>query len=250
MEFETSLKVFFSWAGLLRPFTESPEFDKLRETITERKNNSVIYPQPQKNIFRVFRETQLKDLRVIIISNDPFPVKGQASGIAMSIEKQEDGSYPAKPKSLEEFMLGMENDVKDGLDLSRELRTGDLSYLLPQGVALLNVNLTVEEKKPGSHFDIWKGFSAFLISQIQLYKNGVIIVAMGKEAQQACKELNAFRNNCFYIETEHPIEGAIRKKNNVAGEGWKHRNVFTMINTIIEINNLGKPIDWLPEINS
>jgi len=145
-------------------------------------------------------------------------------------------------------MLGMEADVKNGLDLTRDLRTGNFSYLCKEGVALLNVNLTVEEKKPGSHSAIWKEFSKFLISQIQAYKNGVIIVAMGKEAQEVCVELNAFRNNCFYLETEHPIEGALRKKNDPNAEGWKHRNVFTMINTIIEINNLGEPINWLPEV--
>lgn len=248
MEFEKSLKVFFSWAGLMRPFTESPEFDQIREKMSEEIKTKVVFPQPQKNIFRAFRETALKDLRVIILSNDPFPVKGQASGLAWSIEADENGTYPAKPKSLEEFMLGMEADVKNGLDLVRELRTGDFSYLCKEGVALLNVNLTVEEKKPGSHAEIWKEFSKFLITQIQNYKNGVIVVAMGKEAQEICGELNAFRNNCFYLETEHPIEGALRKKTDPKAEGWKHRNVFTMINTIIEINNLGEPINWLPDI--
>ena len=159
MNLENGKKLIGDWALLLRPFLESPAFDEISKKLKELRAEKTIYPE-QKKIFRAFRECQAKDMRVLLLCTDPFPVEKQANGLALSIEKDEEGNFPAMPASLVQFLNGIEADYANGLDLHRNLRDGDMSYLCSQGVCLLNANLSVEEKKLGSHSEIWKEFNA------------------------------------------------------------------------------------------
>lgn len=249
MNQEQAKVVFGDWAGILRPYLETPEFEELRTKLRPAENVTY-YPDPRELVFLPFRLNPLKDLRVIILGEDPYPLPGMSDGLAFSVKP--DITRDKYPASLRSLLAGMENDVLNGEpDTIRDSRNGSLQYLAGQGVMLLNTALTIKGKNADGtgevekHTELWAPFTQFVINAVSQFKNKVIIVALGTKAMEVCKELDVFRNNCFYLQAEHPIVGA--KRESEGGLPWEHKHIFTYINEIIRINDQGATIDWLPK---
>jgi uracil-DNA glycosylase len=102
-----------------------------------------IFPK-KENIFKALEKTNLEDISVIIIGQDPYHTPDIAEGLAFSIP-------PGKKvlPSVKNIFKEMESDLK----IKKNFKNGNLEYLTNQGVLLLNQVLTVEAHKPGSH---WK----------------------------------------------------------------------------------------------
>lgn len=238
MEFKKLIdQVGEGWASLLKPFMveEKPgddiEYAKIVKFLKEQKDNNVIYFPEGKNVYKAFRATPLEKVRVVLLGQDPYHVPGYANGLAFSTDMEK------LPVSLEVMFDGIENDVYRGLDFKRPKRTGDLMPLAEQGVLLLNTALTVENGKPGSHTDIWKGFTENLIKELTTVKRDLIWISLGAPAKKLTTELvNPFRN--FVYLAEHPAAAARAKRK------WEHNNVFSKTNMAIKLNNLGEPINW------
>src|SRR5439155_19285683 len=95
----------------------------------------------QKNIFRLFREIPLNEIKVIILGQDPYHQAGVADGIAFSTQKN--NYIPASLKNI----FG---------EFSREFNClpptqGNLLPWVKEGIFLLNTALTVREGVALSH---------------------------------------------------------------------------------------------------
>jgi uracil-DNA glycosylase len=222
------------WTDLMIPFMASEKMDTILAILKEEKTKGHNILPEQKNIFRAFKETQLKDVRVIIMGIDPYPDPAYATGVAFSV--------PAGiklPVTLEHVFRAIEKNYYAGLDLkSADTRTGDLTYLTKQGIMLMNVALTVEERQSRTHIEVWKPFIQYFVSALQATKRSLIWCSWGDDPRQVITtEVNTFQNNHFVLHEEHPVAAARAKRQ------WESDH-FSRINAIITANQLGELIQW------
>lgn len=111
-----------SWREFLA--TQS-DLDTIVETIDQEAQSKTIFPSPN-DVFRVF-ETRPKDIKVVILGQDPYYNIGQANGLAFSVHND-----VATPRSLKNIFKELKTDL--GL-----VRTNpNLTDWHEQGVFLLN----------------------------------------------------------------------------------------------------------------
>jgi len=117
-----------------------------------------------------------KDVKVVIVGQDPYPNSQHAMGLAFSVPPE----IEVLPPSLKNIFKELEAD----LGVVKE--NGDLTGWLEQGVLLLNMSLTVLPNETGSHSKIgWQHITEQLISFVA--KRGALAVLWGREAQLVSK---------------------------------------------------------------
>ena len=72
------------WHKYLKDEFEKEYFKNLDNLLINEYDNYTIYP-PQKDIFNSLKFTNLEDIKVIIIGQDPYIKKGQAHGLSFSV---------------------------------------------------------------------------------------------------------------------------------------------------------------------
>ncbi len=176
-----------NWDDFMAAQRRSGLLGKISEFVTAERSRSLgqdstqtqgpaIYP-PSGDVMR-FTTTPLRDVKVVILGQDPYHGPGQAHGLAFSVP---DGVTP--PPSLKNIFRELDSDwyeqlrqavlracdhvnrngdyiCSDGVsDLPAAPTSGDLTPWTRQGVLLLNTALTVRQADPGSHLDIWQPFT-------------------------------------------------------------------------------------------
>ncbi|MBZ2279428.1 MAG: uracil-DNA glycosylase, partial [Buchnera aphidicola] len=150
-------------------------FIKILQFIKERTLKKNIYP-PYKKIFNAFILTEFKNIKVVIIGQDPYFSKNQAHGLAFSVPKTCN-----IPPSLKNIYKELNDDFKK----KHVFTHGCLESWAKQGVFLLNSILTVESGNPKSHYHIgWDIFTDQVIRLISYYHKNIIFLLWGKEAQK------------------------------------------------------------------
>ena len=147
-----------SWSSFLKAQSEQTYFKSIETFIEgELASGKVIYP-PKQDWFNAFTLTDLKDVKVVILGQDPYHGQGQAHGLSFSVP---DGIKI--PPSLRNIFKELDDDLTD-FEIPN---SGDLSSWAKQGVLLLNTVLTVEQSKAGSHSKIgWERFTDNVLSHI------------------------------------------------------------------------------------
>lgn len=200
---------------------QSPYMQKLL-TVTHRDyKNSTIRPD-KVDIFRAFRLTQFKDVRVVIIGQDPYP-NAKATGLAFGNDYERSGATLSP--SLEKIRKCVEDTCYDGLCLDFD---PSLVSWGQQGVLLLNSSLTVENGKSGIHYARWRKFIRNVIQAVDAEKTGVCFLFLGAQAKLMSSFVDKRRNYVF--EFVHPAFSARRS------EDWNCPH-FNNINKIIEGQN-------------
>ena len=121
-------------------------------------------------------ECEPKDVKVVIVGQDPYPNPQHAMGLAFSV--------PAEVTVLPASLKNICKELKADLGVIRE--NGDLSGWSEQGVLLLNMSLTVLPNETGSHSKIgWQGITQQIICEVA--KRGALAVLWGREAQLMSK---------------------------------------------------------------
>lgn len=219
-----------SWHRKIKPFIESKACDDIYAYLkSESRRGKKIAPL-SANTFRCFRETSYDDMKVILMGFSPYhsfineaPV---ADGLLMSCSI----TNVAQP-SLIEFYKSLHAELT-----GKKIRGGvpvDLSYLAKQGVLLFNSSLTCEKDKAGSHCNIWKPFTVYMMEEV--FITGAPIIFLGKEAAKFKEYIFPFT---WSFELTHPAYAARN------GLEWETEGVFTKVNKIIKDNN-GYVIEWL-----
>ena len=209
------------WLEHLSPEFEKPYMVKLKAKLLEdKKNGKKIYP-PGSLIFNAFHLTHLKDLRVVLLGQDPYHGPGQAHGLCFSVPL---GVIP--PPSLKNIF----KELKEDLDIIKNPNDGNLENWAKQGVFLLNTSLTVCAGQAMSHKDIgWEQFTDKVISVISEQKEKVIFVLWGSHAQSKIPLINTKH---IIIKSPHPSPLS-------AHRGFFGSKPFSQIN-----QNLDQEIIW------
>ena len=190
----------------------------------ERKNKS-IFP-PKGKVFNAFLYTEFKNIKVVILGQDPYYKINQAHGLAFSVEK----TVPI-PVSLKNIQKEIVNDLK----INHTFTHGCLINWASQGVFLLNSILTVESGKPGSHYKLgWENFTDRIISYISEYCNGVVFLLWGSHARKKIHLINQDRHYIFLA--SHPSPLSVFR----GFFGCRH---FSKTNKILK-NQKKSPINW------
>jgi uracil-DNA glycosylase len=208
------------WATKLRGFIQSSDFDKILETLYLLRESGKRFTPPLKDVFKAFEECPEKDLKVIIIGQDPYPHMNVADGIAFSC------SRTGKPQpSLKFIFEEIERTVYQEWPTHQD---PDLSRWAKQGVLLINTALTCELDKVGSHYDIWNDFIMYLLDMLNLTNSGLIFVLLGAKAQELEAVLGP---NHYILKASHPASAVY------SGGKWDCKDVFNKVNEIIVANN-------------
>lgn len=181
------------WYDFLKDELESSYFKKIINYLD--KEIFTVYPSKDK-IFRAFELCPLKDLKVVIISQDPYFNPKQANGLAFSVDKG-----IKIPPSLENIFY----ELKTDLGINRT--NSDLSDWASQGVLLLNTVLTVRQSLPMSHRNIgWQIFTDKVIERLAWGRDNLVFILWGKEAGEK-KEMikKSIHGRSHYVLTaSHP----------------------------------------------
>ena len=129
-----------SWREFLKNEFAQDYFVELAKFLHTEYEKKTIFPE-KRAVFQAFL-TNLNDVKVVILGQDPYHTPGVADGLAFSVKSG--GKYMAP--SLLNIYKEIDNDIGEHANPD-----GDLSEWQKQGVLLLNNVLTVEAHKAGSH---------------------------------------------------------------------------------------------------
>lgn len=184
------------WNVLFSFINNSSQFDELLLKIEkERLSGITIYPDIM-DTFKVFKLCPLPKVKVVILGQDPYH-NGNADGIAFSCKKE-------LSPSLSQLYFAMAKDLNiqvKGSDLKK-----DLTYLVEQGVFLLNTILTVKKGQPLSHKGY--GWEYFIVNVFKALnrQDHIIWMLWGAEAQRYTKIITNGTHSIFI--SEHPAKAA------------------------------------------
>lgn len=183
-----------------------------------------IFP-PKKDMFKALELTPLENIKAVILGQDPYHGKGQANGLAFSVNQG-----IIIPPSLRNIFKELNSDM--GIEIPPH---GDLTNWAKQGVLLLNSVLTVEKDKPASHRNIgWEKYTDGLIAEISNKKNHVVFILWGKYAESKIPLINTDKH--LIISSSHPSPFSAR-------HGFFGSKPFSRCNIWLKSNN-ASPIDW------
>lgn len=212
------------WKFYLETEFLKPYFSDLINCIKEEYQRYKVYPSG-KHIFNAFDHCSFKDVKVVIIGQDPYHGPGQANGLCFSV-----GDGVKKPPSLVNVFKELQDDL--GKDIPE---SGNLERWAAQGVLLLNATLTVRAHSPGSHQNIgWEEFTDAVIKVLNKKKEGLVFILWGAYAQRKGAIID--RQKHFVIESPHPSPFS-------AARGFFGSKPFSKTNDYLKSRGLGA-IDW------
>ena len=223
------------WFEHLKPFIDSPEFDKIIDFLKEEKRLGKTITPFDKNCFKAFKECPFDKVKVVIIGQDPYPNiinnHFEADGLAFSYTKSNADDNHV-PKSLNVILREVQRDVYNNeAEYSNVFIDTNLSRWAKQGVLLLNSSLTTLVGNPNGHRDLWTLFIEYTLNQLNLYHTGVIYLLWGKDAQKNKEHI--YQSTNHVLECPHPA-AQFYSGGKITFSGCSH---FSKTNEIIEKNN-------------
>ena len=235
MEWEKFKNKFHeSYHEIMQPFIESEECDAIYTFLKKESGRGASLAPQSINTFRVFKELPLQDIKCIFMFQDPYFVFKDNQTIATGVALDCSITKKLQP-TLKQFYDGIENELYRGLSLKWNREQYDLSYLTDQGIMMLNASLTVEKNKAGSHKQLWKPFTDYIIEKI-VNKYNIPIVLLGRDAQEYESQIDS-----IILKTSHPASASYN------GGTWNTNGIFTHLNKIIW-DNEEEIVLWLPDI--
>ena len=219
------VKIEESWKKILKDEFQKTYFQQIVTFLkTEKAAGKIVYP-PGPLIFNAFDKTPFRNVKVVLLGQDPYHNKGQAHGLSFSVP---DGVK--KPPSLANIFKELHDDV--GIQTPA---SGNLEKWAANGVLLLNAALTVRQNEPGSHSKIgWLQFTDTVISKISEEKKGVVFLLWGKFAQD---------KQTLIDETKHHVLKAAHPSPYSADKGFFGCRHFSKTNKLLASEGTDA-IDW------
>lgn len=219
------VKIADSWKNILQPELEKEYFKSLTDFVKSEYQEFTCYPE-ETAIFAAFDSCSFKDLKVVIIGQDPYHGERQANGLCFSVHKG-----IKHPPSLINIFKEIENDLG-----KKYPESGDLSFWANQGVLLLNATLTVRAHEAGSHQKQgWETFTDSVIKKISDEKENVIFLLWGGFAKKKVKLIDTKKHHVLTSGHPSPLS---------ANRGyWFGNKHFSKTNEILEKLNQ-QIINW------
>lgn len=212
------------WDEILKDEMNKDYFKELINFVNNEYKTKTIYPK-KCDIFNAFRFTSYKDVKVVILGQDPYHGENQAEGLSFSVK-----NCVRKPPSLQNIFKEMVTDLNVPYP-----ETNSLVPWSKEGVLLLNTVLTVEEKKPASHKDKgWEQFTDSVITKLNEKKEPIVFILWGSFARSKKKLIT--NQNHYIIESAHPSPFS-------AYNGFFGSRPFSKTNEFLKSKEL-KQINW------
>jgi uracil-DNA glycosylase len=221
------VKISSEWKKSLENEFKEAYFHDLAEFLkTEKSSKQVVYP-PGPLIFNAFNLTDLDQVKVVIIGQDPYHGPNQAHGLSFSVQK----GIPAPPS-----LMNIYKEIQNDLGITNLKTKGDLTYWAKQGVLLLNATLTVRANQPNSHAGIgWQRFTDKVIQVLNEQCEHLVFMLWGNFAKEKGMHIDTKKH--LILKAAHPSPFSADK----GFFGCKH---FSKTNEYLI--KFGKsPIDWM-----
>ena len=183
------------WQALVDDFFASAPGQKLQVFLQQRLDAGAVVFPPQP--LRALELTPPDAVRVVILGQDPYHGRGQAEGLAFSVQPG-----VTLPPSLRNIFK----------ELQRDLGTppppfpqpgGSLRKWAQNGVLLLNTCLTVEEAQPASHAGKgWELLTDAIIRHVSQQAQPSVFMLWGTHAQGKRALIDAQRH--LVLTANHP----------------------------------------------
>lgn len=180
-----------SWKEFLDSEFAKPYFQELSQFLHQAYETQTVFP-PKPYVFRAFT-TDLHQVKVVILGQDPYHTPGAAHGLAFSVPD----SQPIPPSLVNIYK---EIDAEYGQHANK---TGNLKSWQDQGVLMLNNVLTVEAHKAGSHRGKgWETFTEATVKYLNEQCDHLVFLLWGRDARSKKPLIDAGKH--LVLESAHP----------------------------------------------
>ena len=175
------------------------------------------------NVLRAFAQP-FRDVRVLIVGQDPYPTPGHPVGLSFSVERD----VRPIPRSLQNIYRELRSDL--GVATPEH---GDLTAWSRHGVLLLNRVLTVRPGSPGSHRGKgWEAVTEQAIRALVARDAPLVAILWGRDAQT----LQPMLGHVPFVASAHPSPMS-------ADRGFFGSRVFSRANALLADQGAA-PVDW------
>ena len=212
------------WDAILKGEFQKDYYLKLRKFLAYEYAHGTVYPD-MFDIFNALKYTAYKDVKVVILGQDPYHGPGQAHGLCFSVKK---GVTP--PPSLINIYKELQSDC--GCYIPTH---GELISWTKQGVLLLNTVLTVRRGQAASHANHgWENLTDEIIKKLNEREKPIVFLLWGKNAKA---KIPLITNPAHLILTcAHPSPYS-------ADYGFFGCHHFSKTNTFLKQQGMS-PINW------
>lgn len=213
-----------NWLPVLEEEYRKPYYGKLKEFVDAEYEKITVYP-PKDKVFSALELTDLKDVKVVILGQDPYHEYNQAHGLSFSVPPTQ-----KIPPSL----VNIYKELCDDLSLTYP-DNGYLEKWARQGVLMLNTVLTVRDGEANSHKGKgWEKLTDALIRAVNDEDRPIVFMLWGKPAQSKMSMLN---------NPKHLILTSVHPSPLSAYRGFLGCKHFSKCNAFLQEKGL-TPIDW------
>ena len=212
------------WDEVLRDQVQAPYFQNIIKQLNVEYRKTLCFPPPEL-VFNALRSTAYRDVRAVILGQDPYHGEGQAHGLCFSVRQGVD-----VPPSLQNIYKEIHADL--GLPIPSH---GELTDWTGQGVLLLNTILSVRAHAPMSHASLgWQTFTDAVIARLNEREQPIVFLLWGSPAR--AKKALITNPRHLILEAPHPSPLSAHR----GFFGSKH---FSKCNAFLRQNGM-REIDW------
>lgn len=180
-----------SWQKFLQAEFNKPYFKELSSFLHGEYERTTVFPK-KTLVFSAFT-TDLNDVKVVILGQDPYHTPGAAEGLAFSVPAGQ-----KIPPSLVNIYKEIDADIG-----SHANPNGSLRNWQKQGVLLLNTVLTVEAHRAGSHRGKgWETFTTAAIEYLNEKRPHLVFLLWGRDARAKKSLIDTSKH--LVLESPHP----------------------------------------------
>ena len=202
-----------------------PYYKQLYEFVKEEYSTRVIYP-PADDIFNALHLTPLKEVKVVILGQDPYHNEHQAHGLSFSVLPDQ----REIPPSLQNIYKELHDDLGCYIP-----DNGYLEKWARQGVLMLNTVLTVRAHQANSHQGHgWEQFTDAILEAVNKEDRPIVYLLWGRPAQSKIPMLTNPKH--LILKAPHPSPLS-------AYRGFFGCRHFSQTNAFLESHGAA-PIDW------
>lgn len=221
------VKIAPGWKKRLEKEFEQAYFVDLAQFLKNEKDSKQVFYPPGSLIFNAFNLTDINEVKVVILGQDPYHGDDQAHGLSFSVRQ----GIKAPPS-----LVNIYKELHHDLGIKNDKNLGDLSSWATQGVLMLNASLTVRANQPNSHAGIgWQKFTDKVIQLLNDEFEHLVFMLWGNFAKEKGAHIDSRKH--LVLKAAHPSPFSVEK----GFFGCQH---FSKTNEYLMSH--GKlPIDWM-----
>jgi uracil-DNA glycosylase len=218
------------WKDALSGEFEKPYYKELRQFLIQEYRTKQVFP-PMDDIFNALHYTNLSDVKILLLGQDPYHDDNQAHGLSFSVLP----TQKKIPPSLQNIYKELNDDI--GCPIPNH---GYLKKWADQGVLLLNTVLTVRAHEANSHQGKgWEHFTDAVIRVINEQDRPIVVFLWGRPAQNKMPMLTNPKH--LVLTAPHPSPLSSYR-------GFFGSKPFSQANEFLKTNGVGE-VDWCLDTN-